>query len=166
MFVLILTALTVTAWPGDAVGDDEDKQFSRFRVRLMDGTHIEGKNGVLTATQLEGVQQGNRIEISRQEIRAMDACVGNQAAKGMFFGGALGLLLAGYVILDLESDPYSDLVEYDKSLVVLGCAGGGAVLGLGIGAAFLKWDSIDVMSSQHRISIDVKNRVVVVAFTF
>ena len=125
-----------------ATAHGQDVSLARFRLRLNDGTRINGTDGILTADSLYGKSlSGKDLSVPRHEILLLDRFAGTRGAAGTKMGIAMGTLAAALAIVEIQSDEDRGGVAENAALVV-GCAIGGTLVGFVVGSMSTKWERI------------------------
>ena len=128
------------------------KIFKQFRVLLKSGERYEGKEGHLSASDLEGTLKGGEsMTIPRDDIRALDVSRGSNAGKYAMIGAGIGLLTSLTAALAAWSASEDDpLLEFQGGTAVAITAGftiAGGLIGAAFGATQLKWERVPVKTS-------------------
>jgi hypothetical protein len=142
VFCCVLVLLFAT---GGLFAQDSTRTMRRFRVLLTTGERIEGKNGVLSPTSLEGTAStGIPVNVQRSDIRALDAYMGSQAAKWGLAGAGLGLLTGLLAVVEVAANPDVILNEGAAAGVTAGLTICGGLIGLLVGSQDARWESVPV----------------------
>jgi len=149
--LLLLAVLPVS--PQQACAQSTEGVFERFRLLLHTGERMEGYEGLLTETALQGrTESGTAISIPLQDIRSLDAARGSKARRNAFIGAGMGLLTSLYAVLSAASSPdESETLDTGKILpVTLGATVGGGLLGMVIGSGSPNWERVPIPNVQGR----------------
>ena len=143
----ILTALMLLMTI-PAIAQDPPVDLNKFRLMQYDGTHFEGTNGQLTATEFTGLLKGGQeIRLTRDDIKSLEVAGPSQTKKFAILGGLSGGLMALMAVAQVEADPYHE-VNQDRVLpVTLVLMGGGAAVGAIIGSSVRNWQKLPLTPS-------------------
>jgi hypothetical protein len=140
--ILALVLITTVVLAGTVFAQDPASDLPRFRILLVNGDRIEGKNGILTTSELVGVSNsGEQLRFARSDIRALDYSNGSGAARGAAIGAGMGLLMGLAVVLPAEASD-NVVLRVNGGALTLGLTAGGALIGLAIGSAYPVWERV------------------------
>jgi len=123
-------------------------EISGFRMLLYNGQHIEGDDGMLTATEFFGTSKsGQDIRLKRDEIKLLDVAGKSRTGKYAGIGALSGLVTAGLAILQVEADPELELNSERVVPITTALVGAGALIGALIGSQSTEWNNIPLNSS-------------------
>ena len=151
-----LSLLLLTVLPGSpqqACAQSSEKVFERFRILLHTGQRMEGYEGLLTETALEGRREsGTAISIPLDDIRTLDVSRGSKASRYAAIGVGMGLLTSLYAVLSASWSPEGEetLDTAEILPITLGATVGGGLLGMVIGLGSPNWERMTIPNVQGR----------------
>lgn len=129
----------------DISAQTEVRTFSRFRTLLQTGERIEGREGRLTTTALEGISSaGAQIKIPMSDIRALDISAGSHMGKGAAIGASLGLLTGLLAIVQVSLREDTELKDDAAVGLTVGLTVGGGLIGALVGASYTRWERVHI----------------------
>ena len=149
----LLLLIVTTLLSPQAGAQSSEKVFERFRLLLHTGDRVEGYEGLLTETVLQGRREsGAAISIPLDDIRTLDVSRGSKASRYTAIGAGMGLLASLLGVLSAASSPDEDqTLDTGKILpVTLGATVGGGLLGMVIGLGSPNWERMPIPNVQGR----------------
>lgn len=141
--ILIVGPLSL---PAD--GQERPRSLPEFRALLRSGERVEGRDGLLTTTLLQGVgASGGDVRVPLQDLRVLDVAVGDRAAEGLAIGAGLGLLTSLAAWLQVEVDPEREVVTGKLVQVTAGLIGVGGLVGYLLGSGSREWEAVPIERS-------------------
>lgn len=117
----------------------------KYKASLLSGASAQGSHGKLTPDYLEGEDaSGRSVRIPINDIRGLEVRRGSYAATGCLIGASLGLSTAIVAILEVASEPDTEIDGQAATLLTIGVTAGGGLLGALIGAGYPNWDRVDL----------------------
>jgi hypothetical protein len=134
------------------------RAFSEFLVIRKNGDRINGSSGSLAAARLTGVSmEGQPLDIAQDDIHTLYLRDGSQAGEMALYGGGVGLVLSGLVLLRVGLDNPELFRQPSAGTTSLALVGGstalGALIGFAVGAAKPHWRVEPVMVPGQRYSL-------------
>ncbi len=130
------------------LAQDDPIELDRFRMLLYSGLHMEGSNGLLTATEFTGTNKdGDEIRLARNEIKLLDVAGASKTGQYAVIGALSGLATAGIAILNVQADPNYELDSSRVVPVTAVLVGIGALVGAGFGANAREWNNLPLTPS-------------------
>ena len=148
--LLLLTVLPVS--PQQACAQSTEGVFERFRILLHTGQRMEGYEGLLTETALEGRREsGTAISIPFDDIRTLDVSRGSKASRYAVIGAGMGLLASLYGVLSASWSPEGEetLDTAEILPITLGATVGGGLLGMLIGSGSPSWERMPIPNTRR-----------------
>ncbi len=145
---LLLVIALISLWQPVA---SQTRESGKFRVELNNGERFALTSVSLTSDRLTGVKRGDTISFPTLTVHSLDRYVGRGYNTGAVIGAAVVVTCALVATLKIDSDASALLraKEDDSNIApeVFGYVAGGTLLGIAIGAAFEKWESVPVSGS-------------------
>jgi hypothetical protein len=127
-----------------SIGSAETLEFGTFRAVTESGQLIEGSRGRLDESGLHATTRGGQVAVSREELRLLDVKSGSDAGKFGAVGAISGLLFAVVGIIEVESDPNTELRSERVLPFIVITSGVGALIGGLVGASRTKWSRVSL----------------------
>jgi len=135
-FIIAFTTSTVFA-------NDNQTGTGRFKVRTFDGAWTDIHHGQLLEDEIRGVDgNGSPVTVQRDNISTIRIRLGSHAGRGLAIGGLAGFALFASVALAAKNDHSTHVNGAVILPMLFGTVGGGALIGLTIGALHSKWEYI------------------------
>ncbi len=136
--IVLLLALASTL-----PAQDSPVECKQFRMLLTDGSHVNGKDGVLANGAFSGTSKdGSSVNLKIEEIRSMDRSVGSKAGEGALLGAGLGALSVLLAIMQVNSDPDREVDGSKVPAVLVGFTAAGALIGAAVGSSSQRWEKV------------------------
>ena len=122
-----------------SVAGDNCVKIDQFKVLMVTGQRLEGRQGILTESGLDGFVADTSVSFQREHIRRVYKHNGSKAIQGLAIGGGSAFALSFVMAYSPHHDSESST---SREAGVALFTGAGAVIGLVIGLMTDSWKDV------------------------